>query len=429
MHSQAPHKPENWQLDTLLVHGAPPAPGKRNRPANAPAHPPLVMSSGFFQDSAEEMEDIFAGRKEGYVYARLGNPTVNALEQRVAVACGVPQALALSSGMSAITLALLSVLRAGDAVLVGRQLFGGTYTLFDKTLRGLGIEPLFFDAGDLESARKLWNPRVRLMFVEAIANPSIIVPDFAALRSYCDESDLAFFVDATLIAPCALDVPALGADAVLISGTKFFTAASSAMGGFVLDTGRSAWPGVVWPTLLQERLKDYARDTDTPMMRCLRSRMMADIGPCQSPMNAFLMLEGMETLGLRWARQCENALAVARYLSEHSQVSSVAFPGLPSHPGHALCEKQFRGSAGTMMHFCLESREACFRALNRMRLINKMANLGDNRSLALHPASSIYGGMFPEEQRLVGVHDRMIRLSLGIEAREDILGDLEQALA
>jgi len=407
-----------WHLETRLVHGAGGAAGQRGATL-----PPIALSTSFDHASAEEMAAAFAGQSDAPLYSRVQNPTVAALEARIAEACEAPGALALASGMSAISLGLLTLLRAGDAVLASPYLFGGTYTLFTRTLAELGIQTHFVDPCDPAAAEAQVGPRTRLVFLEAIANPAMVVPDFAAWRAFCDRHGLVLAADATLLTPCLYDRSALPADVLFFSASKYLAGAASTVGGLIVDTGRCPWAE-------HEALglADFRKAQPTPLLGKLRAQQMLAVGPCLSPMSAFLLLAGMESLALRLERQCDNAGRAAAYLAEHPKVQAVHFPGLPTHPQHALSRGQFRGRFGSVLSFTLADKAACFRFLNACKLVRRVTNLGDTRTMALHAASTIYGTFWPHEREQVGVGEGLIRLSLGIEHPADILADLEQAL-
>ena len=410
-------QPSKWHIETTLVHGTG---GDGSFGATLP---PITFSTAYDHATAEEMEAIFAGKAQGLVYSRLQNPTVAALERRIAAACGAPGALAVASGMAAIALTLQALLRSGDEVLASPNLFGGTFTLLNRTLRDAGITTHFIDPADPASAEPRIGPTTRAVFLEAIANPAMVVPDFAAWRRLCDRHGLPLLVDATLLTPVLFDADALGADLAFFSASKFLAGAASVVAGLVVDTGRFPWHTQGGPAL-----QDYRSAGQGALLAKLRSRMMADVGPTLSPMNAFLILIGLESLPLRLERQCTNALAVARTLAAHPRVTGVRYPGLPDDPAHARSAAQFRGRFGSLLSFTLADKAACFRFLNRLQLVQRVINLGDTRTLANHPASTIYGTFWKHEQELAGVPDTLIRFSLGIEHPADILADLEQAL-
>ena len=405
-------------IDTLLIHGRETA----RRPVEATL-PPVTLSTAFDFDSAERMEAVFTGREDAPFYSRMQNPTVEALEARVKESCGAASALALASGMTAIALGLMNLLRSGDEVLASPYLFGGSYTLFTRTLADLGIVTRFADPTDAGAFEALIGPKTRAVFVEALANPALVVPDFPALRALCGRHGLPLLVDATLLTPYLFDGEALGADVAFFSGTKYLAGPASTVAGLIVDTGRFPWH----ESALFD-FGDFKRAGQGAFMTKLRKQAMAAVGPCLSPMSAFLLLTGLETLPLRMERQCETAQRVAAYLREHPRVEKVSYPGLPDHPAHDLSRAHFKGRFGGVLSFHLENKAECFRVLNAFDLIRRSTNLGDTRTLAVHPASTIYGTFWKHEQEEVGVTENMIRLSLGIEHPGDILADCDQAL-
>ncbi len=410
-----------WQADTLLVHGGEQPRGDRS------LLPPVYLTTAFDHGSAEQMEATFLHQAEGHVYSRLGNPTVEALERRVTALCNARGTVALGSGMSAVALALMALLKTGDQVLVGRHLFGGTYVLFAQTLAALGIEAVWVDPEDAAAAERACSPRVKAVFLEAIANPAMTVPDFTGYRRLCDRAGVPLIVDGTLLTPlhCGPGAvfPTGAPDVWVLSSSKFLAGAASTLGGLIVDTGRFAWAesAVV-------DLGDYRRLGAMAYLERIRRELMASIGPALSPLQAFLQLVGMETLALRLERQCRTTQTLAEWLARQPAVTQVLYPGLPAHPSHARCTAHLGGFFGSVLSFTLADKPACFRALNRLRLIRRAANLGDTRTLALHPASTIYSGLWPAQRESLGVPETMIRLSAGLEDVGDLIADLEGAL-
>ncbi len=409
---------EDRKFETILIHGA-----VTRREEGGATLPPLHFSTAFEHESAEFMEEVFADQQEAPNYSRLQNPTVERLEQRITDVCRARGTLAVASGMSAISLGLTALLKPGDELVASRYLFGGTYTLFDRTMREMGIETRFFDPRHPEAAEELITSRSKALFLEAIANPAMVVPDFSAYRKICRAKGLPLLVDATLITPYLLDAGALGADLAFFSATKYIAGPACTVGGLIVDTGEFAWHK-------SDRFdfSDFKNAGEHAYLAKLRKRLMADIGPSLSVMNAFLLLLGLETLSLRMERQCRNAETVAAFLREHPRVIRVLFPGLPDDEFHRITGEQFKGNFGSVLSFRLDSKQSCFRFLNALGLVKRATNLGDTKSLALHPASTIFGGLWPREQELLGVTDDMIRFSTGLEDPADITADLEQAL-
>ncbi|MDH5752566.1 MAG: PLP-dependent transferase [Deltaproteobacteria bacterium] len=415
-------KPKNKQspgrhIDTRLVHGT-----ERESWPDGATLPPVVYSSAFAYETAGEMEEVFSGRREGMVYSRLANPTVGDLEKRVTQACGARGAVAMSSGAAAIAMSLLALAKSGDELIASRLLFGGTYTLFTKTLADLGVKVHLVDPSDPAAAESLVGPATRAVFLEAIANPSMSVPDIHAWRKFCDSHGLALVLDATLLTPYLFNPEQVPADVAVFSASKYLAGAASVIGGLVLDTGRMDWVGnrrLSFAELRPEGEKAY--------LARLRKRLLFDCGASLSPMNAFLMMVGMESLGLRLERQCATSLEIARFLESRPQVRQVNYPGLPGSPSYELCRAQY-ALPGSLLSFRLADKAACFRFLDALELVQRVTNLGDTRTLALHPASTIYASFWKHEQEEAGVTEDLIRLSVGIEHSGDIISDLEQAL-
>lgn len=406
------------RIQTRLIHGAAAVPD-----AGGATLPPLVYSTAFAHGSAEEMEAVFVDKQPGHLYSRLQNPTVQELEARVTDACGARGTQALASGMSAITLGLLAMLKAGDRILSSRYLFGGSHTLFQRTLPQLGICTDYFDPREPKAAAELITPDTKAVFLEAIANPAMVVPDFSIYRDLCGEHGIPLVVDASLLTPYLFDAETLGADVAFFSASKYLAGPASTIGGLIVDTGRFAWHESD-----KVDLGDYRKQGGAAYLTKLRKELMAGVGPALAPMNAFLLMLGMETLPLRLDRQGANARTVAEFLAGHAKVREVRFPGLPGDEFHELATGQFRGSGGAVMALRLHGKAQCFTFLNRLQLVKRALNLGDTKSIALHPASTIYGTLWPVEREELGVTEDMIRFSVGLEDPEDIIADLRQAL-
>lgn len=405
-------------IQTRLIHGSAAAPE-----LGGATLPPLVYSTAFAHESAEDMEAVFVDKQSGHLYSRLQNPTVQELEARITDACGARGTLALASGMSAITLGLLAMLKSGDRILSSRYLFGGSHTLFQRTLPELGIETDYFDPREPKAAEELISKDTKAVFLEAIANPAMVVPDFSLYRDLCTRHGIPLLVDASLLTPYLYDAEALGADVAFFSASKYLAGPASTVGGLIVDTGRFAWHEA-------DKLDfgDFRKRGGMAYLTRLRKELMAGVGPALAPMNAFLLMLGLETLPLRLERQGENTRKVAEFLLEHPKVRKVLYPGLPGDEFYSLATRQFRGSGGAVMAFHLEGREQCFGFLNRLQLVKRAVNMGDTKSIALHPASTIYGTLWPVEREELGVTEDMIRFSVGLEDPEDVIFDLRRAL-
>lgn len=405
-------------FDTLLIHG-----GLEAGPAGATTVP-IVQSSSFAHATAEELEDIFRGRRPGQVYSRIGNPTVESLEKRLALVEGGIAAVATASGMAAITTAVLAIVRAGDEILSSSSLFGGTFSLFHDTLSNYGIGSRFVDPLDLDAVRAAVNDRTRLLFVETIGNPKMDVPDIRALAEIAREAGIPLIVDATVSTPCLARGIDLGADIVIHSTSKYINGTGSAIGGVIVDCGTFDWKDEKFPHF-HDFVKKYRNFAFTARVRKLIHK---DVGACASPMNSFLLSEGIQTLALRVERHCSNALQLARFLEAHPKVAWVNYPGLASSPHFATASRQFGGKFGGLLTFGLSDREASFRCINGLKLAKNLANIGDAKTLVIHPASTICCDYDPETRLSMGVTDETIRVSVGIETINDIINDFSASL-
>ncbi len=406
-------------LDTRLLHGA-------NEPdaSTGATVPAIVQSAAFAYETAEGLEAVFAGRAPGYVYSRIANPTVAQFERRIAALEEGRGALACASGMAAISAAALGLAGAGDEIVSGNSVFGGTYSLFAKTLARLGIVTRFVEATDVSAYRRAITDRTRLIFVETIGNPKMDVPDLAAISAVAREHGVALVVDNTVTTPLLLQPKTLGADLVVHSTTKFINGHGNAIGGILVDTGTLDWshPRYAHLQTLQKRVGGMA------FLVYLRNRLVRDLGSGLSPFNAFLMSIGVESLGVRMERHCSNAQRVANFLSRHPRVIETRYPGLAIHSDHALAARQFQNRFGAVLTLRLADKAQCFRFINGLERARNLASLGDAKTLVIHPASTICRELDADERRAVGVTEDLIRMSVGIEHPDDILADLENGL-
>lgn len=407
-----------YSFDTLLIHG-----GLEPGPAGATTVP-IVQSSAFAQATAEELEDIFRGRKPGQVYTRVGNPTTESLEKRLALLDGGQTAIATASGMAAITTAVMTIVRSGDEILASSSLFGGTFSLFRDTLSSYGISTTFVDPTDLDAVRNGINDRTRLVFVETIGNPKMDVPDIPAIALIARAAGIPLLVDATVTTPCLARGCDLGADIVIHSTSKFINGTGSTIGGAIVDLGRFDWQSDKFPHF-ETFYKKYRAFAFTARARKLVHK---DFGACAAPMNSFLLAEGVETLSLRMERHCANARKLAQFLQAHDRVRWVNYPGLEDSPYHQVAKKLYADKFGGVLTFGLADKAEAFRFINGLRLAKNLANIGDAKTLVIHPASTICSDFGPEEKSLMGVGEEMVRVSVGIEAINDIIEDFDFAL-
>jgi len=388
---------ENFRMHTLAIHA-----GEAPEPATGAVATPIHMASTFAFPSAEVAAAVFAGEEEGYIYTRWGNPTVDALERRVAALEGGEAALAAASGMAAIATAVMTAAQAGDHIVATRAIYAGTYNLLAKELPRYGVHTTFVDATDPQNVAAALREETRIVYLESPGNPTLALNDIAAIARIAHDAGALVFIDNTFATPINQRPLELGADVVLHSATKYLCGHGDAIGGIVVGAA------------------DFIAAARTGVLR--------DVGGVMSPFNAWLILRGVQTLPLRMERHNANALQVARFLEAHPQVAWVSYPGLPSHPQHALAQRQMRGFGGMV---CFEVRggvEAGRRLMNRIRLCTLAVSLGDTRTLICHSASTTHSTV-PREARLAaGVTDGLVRLSVGLEDPEDIIADLDQAL-
>lgn len=389
---------DSWQFDTLCIHGGyEPDSGARS------CQTPLYMTSSYTFESSEDAAAVFKAEKEGYVYTRINNPTNAVLEKRMAMLEGLEAGLVTSTGLSATLLVLLSLAQAGDEVVLSPRLYGGTYRQFSYNAPRMGITPVWVDLDDPEGWEKAITGKTRFIYLETPGNPTLNIIDIAQVAAIAKAHGIPLVVDNTFCTPYLQRPATLGADIVIHSTTKYIAGNSTVMGGIVL--GSQSYIDMV-------RGEDY-RNT----------------GPAGSPFNSWMLLLSLETLPLRMDKHCNNAKEIARFLEGHSQVERVIYPGLPSHPQHEIAKKQMRDFSG-MLAFEIKGGAAAGKAfIDNLSLCSLVANLGDSRSLAIHPASTTHLPLSEEEQRLAGVTPGLVRLSVGIENPADILTDIDQALA
>jgi O-acetylhomoserine (thiol)-lyase len=395
---------------------------------------PIWQTTSYvFKDTAHAAR-LFALEEAGNIYTRLMNPTTDVLEQRVAALEGGVAALAFASGMGAISAALLTLCAAGDEIVASTRLYGGTVTLLANTLSRMGIHTVWVDGDDPAAFAAAITDHTKAVYAETIGNPKLTVPDLAGIAEVAHAHGLPLIVDNTTASPALCRPIEHGADIVVHSLTKYLGGHGNSIGGIIVDSGRFPWDSgrfaeFVDPDPSYHGLPFYQTFGAATFATRVRVRTLRDIGACISPFNAFLILQGIETLSLRMARHSENALAVARYLEGHPKVSWVLYPGLPSHPSHTLAARYLPDGASGLVGFGVRGgMEAGRTFIEGLGLISHLANIGDARSLAIHPASTTHQQLSEAEQRAAGVTPDFVRLSIGIETLDDILADLDRAL-
>lgn len=409
---------QTLRFDSLLVHG-----GLEAGPAGATAVP-IIQSSSFAYQSAEALEDVFRGRAVGQVYTRLGNPTTEALERRLALLEGGGAAIATASGMAAITTAVMTIVRSGDEILSSSSLFGGTFSLFRDTLSNYGITARFVDPLDLDGFRNAINERTRLLFVETIGNPKLDVPDVPALARIAHDAGIPIMVDSTVSTPYLASGAELDADILAYSTSKYINGTGTTIGGAIIDRGVFDWNSPKFPHFEQFH-KKYRAFAFTARARKLVHK---DVGACAAPFNSFLLTEGIQTLSLRMERHCSSALTLAHVLKDHPKVAWVSYPGLEDSPHHTVATRLYGGRYGGLLAFGTGDKASAYKVINGLKLAKNLANIGDAKTLVIHPASTICADYNAEEKALMGVTEDLIRVSVGIEDGHDIVEDFKQAL-
>lgn len=406
---------------------------------------PIHQTTSFVFDSAEHAASLFNLQTFGNVYSRISNPTVAVLEERVAALEGGRAALACASGMAAQMTALLAILKAGDHIVAASTLYGGTVGQLGVGFRRLGIETTFVDPSDPENFRRAIRPQTRALYGETIGNPRLNVLDIAAVARVAHEHGLPLVIDNTVASPYLCNPFQFGADIVVHSATKYLGGHGTTMGGLVVESGRFDWgapgtpekfPEMLEPSAAYHGVKFYETFGDFGYTMKARMEVNRTFGGCLSPLNAWLLLQGIETLHLRMQAHCRNALRVAQHLAEHPRVAWVNYPGLPDSPDHALARQQFRAIDGApgcsgILSFGIRADDparAGEHFIDACEFLSHLANIGDAKTLVIHPASTTHRQLSAAELAAAGVGPDMIRLSVGIEDVEDILWDIDQAL-
>jgi O-acetylhomoserine (thiol)-lyase len=420
------------KIETIAVHG-----GYSPEPTTKAVAPPIYQTTSYAFDSTQHGADLFDLKVAGNIYTRIMNPTTDVLEKRVAEMEGGIGGLALASGMAAITYAIMTIAEAGDNIVTSSTLYGGTYNLFAHTLPRYGIEVRFADYREPDSFAKLVDNRTKALFCESVGNPLGNVTDFEKLAELAHANGIPLIVDNTVPTPYLCRPFEHGADIVVHALTKYLGGHGNSIGGCIVDSGKFPWAEQkVRFARLNEPDASYHGVVYTealgPAAYIGRARVvpLRNMGAAISPFNSFLILQGIETLHLRMDRICENATAVARHLASHPQVSWVNYAGLPEHKDHGLVQKYMNGKASGIVSFGIKGgREAGAKFIDALKLVVRLVNIGDAKSLACHPATTTHRQLSPEELAKAGVSEDLVRLSIGIEHIDDLMEDIEQALA
>ena len=423
------------RLDTIVVHAGQETPD----PATGARAVPIYQTSSYVFRDTEHAASLFALKEFGNIYTRIMNPTTDVFERRIAAIEGGTGALAVASGQAAITYAVLGVTEVGSEIVAANNLYGGTYQLFHYTLPKLGRKVRFVDSGKPEEFRKAITEKTRAVYAETIGNPKLDVPDFEAIAKIAREAGVPFIVDNTVGVGLVRPIE-YGADIIASSATKFIGGHGTSIGGIIIDAGKFNWGNGKFPEFTEpdpsyhglkfwDVFGNFPGLGNVAFILKARVQLLRDIGATLSPFNSFLFLQGLETLTLRQRKHSENALTVARFLKGHPLVNWVNYPGLEDHPSHRTAAKYLKGHYGAILGFGIKGGlEAGKRFINSVKLLSHLANIGDAKSLVIHPASTTHQQLTHKEQEATGVTEDYIRLSIGIEDAEDIKEDIDQAL-
>jgi len=421
---------------TLCLHG-----GQEPDPTTNSRAVPIYQTTSYVFNDTDHAGRLFGLQEFGNIYTRLMNPTQGVLESRIALLEGGAGALATASGQAAETLAILNIAKAGQNIVSSTSLYGGTYNLFHYTFPKFGIDCKFVDGSKPEQFKAAIDENTRCLYVESIGNPRCDIPDFEAIAAIAHEAGIPLIVDNTLASPYLCRPFDFGADIVVHSCTKFIGGHGTSIGGVIVEKGGFPWDNGKFPEMTEPdpsyhgmKFHETFGGMNISYVLKARTQLMRDLGPAISPFNAFMLLQGLETLHLRMERHCSNTIEVAKFLESHKKVNWVNYPGLESHTSYAMGKKYLPNGCGAIFGFGIaggsadEQRENGIKLINSMKLFSHLANVGDSKSLIIHPASTTHQQLSVEEQAATGVSPDFIRLSIGTEDVEDIIGDLKQAL-
>lgn len=408
--------------------------GQRPDPTTGARAVPIYQTTSYVFEDTEHAANLFALQRFGNIYTRIMNPTTAALEERMASLEGGVGALAVGSGQAAQFITIFTLMSEGDEIVASSTLYGGTYTQFDISFRKMGIQTTFVDSSDPENFRRAITPRTRALYAETIGNPKINVCDIEAIAKVAHEHNLPLIIDNTFATPYLCRPIEWGADIVVHSATKFIGGHGTSIGGVIVDSGRFKWdnglfPGLTEPSKGYHDIRFYETFGDFAWIMKARVESLRDMGPALSPFNSFMFLQGLETLAVRMREHVSNARAIAEFLTGHPAVAWVSYPSLPTSPDYPLAQKYLPDGAGAIFTFGIKGGLAAGKKfIEGLQLFSHLANVGDAKSLVIHPASTTHAQLSEEEQISGGVSPDLIRLSIGLEDAEDLIWDLEQAL-
>ncbi len=405
------------KFNTSLLHG-----NMESEKRTGATVTPIYQSSAFEQDSAEKLEKVFQNTAPGFSYTRINNPTIASFEQRITLLEGGVSTIACASGMAAIFNAIMNVLRCGDEIISSASIFGGTIGLF-KDLEAFGIHTKYVNELTVETLRKQVSENTKVVFAETIGNPKLDVLDIRSIAEFTKSKNILLVVDNTVATAYLVKPIELGADVVINSSSKYINGSGNSISGVITDSGKFKWEEERFPTLLSyKKMGPFAYSAK------LRDALFRNTGACLSPFNAYLNSVGLETMGIRMERVCHNALELAKWFETCEQIESVNYPGLEQSPYHEIAKSQFKNGYGGMITIRAGSKRKAFSIINHLKYALKVANIGDTKTLVIHPDSTIYSHSSREEKENAGVYDDLIRISVGIEDIEDLIADFDQAI-
>lgn len=406
-----------WKFITKILHCR-----YLKEDAHGSLHMPVYDNVTFEFKSAEDIELAFLGKKPSHAYSRITNPTVEHFEQKVKSVTGSAGVIALSSGMAAISNTILAIAKTGDNIITSKHLFGNTYSLFEATLKEWGLETRYADLTRPDGVKKLLDANTKAIFLETITNPQLEVADIKALSELARPRGVLIIADTTMTPPYIFDSKEFGVDIEVISSTKWISGGATSVGGLIIDNGLYDW------SKNRKLERDSVKYGPFAFIMRLRREIYRNLGACMAPHNAYLQSLGLETMPLRADTACANTKKIAAFLEKAPGVKSVNYPGLDSSPYFKIADRQFKGRPGAVLTFDLESREKCFKFINALRLIRRATNIHDNRTLILHPASTIFCEYNTALKKEMNVRETLLRLSVGIEDMEDLIEDISKGL-
>lgn len=423
---------KKFKIETLALHG-----GQQPDPTTGSRAVPIYQTTSYQFKDTDHAANLFGLKEFGNIYTRLMNPTTDVLEKRIALLDGGVGALAVASGQSAITLALLNIAQTGDEIVSADNLYGGTYNLFRHTFARMGIKVNFVKSNDLDALQSAITPKTKAIYAESIGNPKLDVADIEGLAAFAHQNSIPLVLDNT-VSPYLLRPIDFGADIVVYSATKFIGGHGTSLGGLIVDSGKFDWTHGKFPVIAGPDASYHGLDfvealkSNGNIAYIVKARvtLLRDLGPAISPFNSFLLLQGLETIHLRMPRHSENALAVAEYLEKHPRVLWINYPGLQSSSEQSRAKKYLPKGAGAILGFGIKGGvKAGKKFIESLQLISHLANVGDAKTLAIHPATTTHQQLSVQEQLATGVTPDFIRLSIGLEHIDDIINDIDQALA